>query len=152
MKLDIIRPLDNGQFQLVLPHHVRTMFGHLAQQLKQVLRNEADPARGRLVRPVYQEDDNDHDDDVDLMARMMVEERCTDVDMVAEMMSEDVIDAEQVAVLAKVANSLRLVLAERLNMTTEDATQVMRLDPDPPAELAMFDLLGVLVAASVEVL
>lgn len=149
-----ITRLDNATYSLNIESSERAVLNSLFDQLRDVLMNDSDSDIARRLFPAAYHQDEQHEAEYQrLMHHELLSSRLTSLSMTADILGNDpdsdhqssdhvVISVDQLDVLMRSVNSLRLVLGTLLDVH-EDETDVL-LDEDDPAygQLQLYSYLG----------
>lgn len=148
---DLLRPTEEGGWELRLSDGERELLAMLADQLDQAVESEpADPGVARLFPAAYR-------DDVAYEAEWQVfraaELRSSLAEHLAVLRScvaQPVLSEDELIAWMQAVNALRLVLGTRLDVDEEDRP----IDPDDPNAIQheLYDFLGFLVHWTIEAL
>ncbi|MHB1713051.1 MAG: DUF2017 family protein [Acidimicrobiales bacterium] len=145
-----IRRRRDGRYAVRLPTHVRTLLASLARQMDPMIDSD-DPAFTRLFPPAYI---GDGSADAERQYRTLVDgalrnyhHRATQV--LIDTVGADSLSAEEMAGWLSAIESMRLVIGTRLDVS-EGMDELPRSDPPEP-EQTVYDLLGMLQAAIIDV-
>jgi hypothetical protein len=146
-----VRRTRTGAFQLRLEPEEREVFGHLIEELRELLGAE-DPVVERLFPPGYADDPELARQYRELVHSDLNTQRLASLQVVEDTLEAKQLDAEQMGAWLTVVNDLRLVLGTRLDVT-EDMAEDGVPDDDPRAPaFAVYGFLTWLEWQVVEVL
>jgi hypothetical protein len=118
VRRDPVKPLRDGRYRLRLDGGERRLVHELCRELQQHIERD-DPAVGRLFPAAYR-DDAEANEEWDSLAREgLVDGRIAAIRRVEQTMHADELDEDDAAAWCGALNDVRLVLAERLEITEE---------------------------------
>lgn len=153
-----VRRERDGTFALRLSEEEQVVLKSLVAQLRTLLRLEGsgqlDEASGvRRLFPVAYPDDPDRQEEYRALVHdELLAARLAAIDEVEETITLPNVDEAQLATIMRTLNDLRLVLGTRLDVSEDDATDLIDPDdPDAPALMA-YDFCGWLLEHTVRAL
>ena len=141
--------LDNATYSLNIESSERAVLNTLFDQLRDVLMNDSNSDIARRLFPAAYHQDEQHEAEYQrLMHHELLSSRLTSLSMTADILGHDtdsdriVISSDQLDVLMRSVNSLRLVLGTLLDVHEDEAD--VTLDEDDPAygQLQLYSYLG----------
>jgi hypothetical protein len=140
-----------GTYQVRLPEPERTLFGRLADQLRDLLLETTDDPTVRRLFPTAYNEDAERDREYQQLVRdELLERRLAALSTVEATLAADELSEEELSAWLGAINDLRLVLGTRLDVS-EDLIEVEADDPDAPA-YAVYEYLGFLLSEVVDAL
>jgi len=133
---------QGGGVELRLSRDERSLLGGLVAELRALLDGApGDPSLRRLFPPAYDEADDERAYR-DLMGGELLDGRRAALDVVAQTVDREQLDAEEADAWLRALNDLRLVLGTRLDVQEDTfAEELRRDDPRAPA-LAVYGYLS----------
>ena len=147
-----VRRTRSGKYEIRLSPAERTLLRGLGPRMREVLDDEADPARERLF-PVAYPDDDDRQTEYRLLASgELLDSHLGALATLEETVDAERLDEESLYAWMRALNEVRLVLGARLDISEEgDERPAVADDPQAQA-FAIYDYLTWLQGEIIEVL
>jgi hypothetical protein len=124
-----VRQLPDGRFSLEWRSADRSMVAALASDFDELVQSD-DPSITRLFPPAYGADDERSSGYAALTRDELVQRRRASATALLEALDAESIDADQLTVVMRAVNDLRLVVGTSLNVSEDDDRRVSATDPD----------------------
>ena len=124
-----VRQLPDGRFSLEWRSADRSMICGLASEFDELVQSD-DPSLARLFPPAYGPDDERSSGYSALTRDELIQRRRASATALLEALDADSIDGDQLTVVMRAINDLRLVVGTTLNVSEDDDRRVRATEPD----------------------